>query len=484
MRYQCPICGYIYDEEKEGAPLRSMKNCPVCGVSTSTFVPIDENGEEITEFEEKKEVTVKETRKTSDKSDESSENSNPMLSFPEEYEKNEADMRYMSLIHDLSEYPVSVVSAMATEFPQPSWDDIMILGNQLNPLPLAEDAPVKTETIIGPNAKKPLVIENPVFVSHMSFGAISEEAKLALSQGSAAAKTAMCSGEGGILENVKDKSYKYIFEYVPNMYSVTAENLKTSDAIEIKIGQATKPGMGGLLPASKVTEQIAKIRDKPMGEDILSPSTFPNIQSEDDLKDVVSQLRKESGGRPIGVKIAANHIEEDLDFIKYSGCDYITVDGRGGATGASPKLIRDSTSVPTIYALYRTRKYMDEHKMDQSLVITGGLRVSTDFAKALAMGADAVAIATASLMAIGCQQYRACSSGKCPIGIATQDPELRKRFNVEIGAKRLENFLNVTLEELKTIARIAGHSNVHDMSVSDVATFNRDISDYTNIKHM
>lgn len=482
MRYQCPNCGYIYDEEKEGAPLRSMKNCPVCGLSTASFIPIDENGNEITDFEEKVEVNVKETKKTSD--DKKEENSNPMLSFPEEYEKNEPGIRYMDLIHDLSEYPVSVISAMATDFPMPSWDDILILGNQLNPLPLDEDAPVKTTTIIGPNAKKPLVIENPAFVSHMSFGAISEEAKEALAKGSADAKTAMCSGEGGVLPQIKDKSYKYIFEYVPNQYSVTEENLKTSDAIEIKIGQATKPGMGGLLPASKVTEQIAKIRDKPVGEDILSPATFPNIQSREDLKNVVDELKDKSGGRPIGVKIAANRIEEDLEFISYSGCDYITIDGRGGATGASPKLMRDSTSVPTIYALHRSRKYMDEHGMDQSLVITGGLRVSTDIAKALAMGADAVALATASLMSIGCQQYRACSSGTCPVGIATQDPKLRKRFKVDIGAKRLTNFFNVTLEELKSLARITGHDNIHDLNISDIATFNENISNYTDIKHM
>lgn len=475
MRYQCPTCGYIYDEEKEGAPLRSMKNCPICGLSTELFIPIDENGNEITDSKE-------ETEKTSE--DKKEENSDSMLSFPAKYEKNEPDMRYMDLIHDLSKYPETIISAMATDFPMPSWDDILILGNQLNPLPLDEDVPVKTTTVIGPNAKKPLVIENPAFVSHMSFGAISEEAKEALAKGSADAKTAMCSGEGGVLPQIKDKSYKYIFEYVPNQYSVTEENLKTSDAIEIKIGQATKPGMGGLLPASKVTEQIAKIRDKPVGEDILSPATFPNIQSREDLRNVVDELRDKSGGRPIGVKIAANHIEEDLEFINYSGCDYITIDGRGGATGASPKLMRDSTSVPTIYALHRSRKYMDEHGMDQSLVITGGLRVSTDIAKALAMGADAVALATASLMSIGCQQYRACSSGTCPIGIATQDPELRKRFKVDIGAKRLTNFFNVTLEELKSLSRITGHDNIHDLNISDIATFNENISNYTDIKHM
>jgi glutamate synthase domain-containing protein 2 len=163
--------------------------------------------------------------------------------------------------------------------------------------------------------------------------------------------------------------------------------------------------------------------------------------------------------------------------------DYVTIDTRGGATGASPVLVRDSTSLPTIYALHRARKYLDENKLDIDLVITGGLRVSSDFAKALAMGADAIAIATAGLIASGCQQYRACHQGQCPVGIATQDNELRKRLKVDIASKRLTNYLNASLEEIKTFARITGHNDVHDLNCDDLVTFNSEISDYTNIRH-
>lgn len=181
----------------------------------------------------------------------------------------------------------------------------------------------------------------------------------------------MCSGEGGILPEEMAAAHKYIFEYIPNLYSVTRENLRNADAIEIKIGQGTKPGMGGHLPGSKVTPEIAAIRNKPLGEDVISPSKFPDINTKEDLKALVTSLREESDGRPIGIKIAAGKLERDLEFCVFAEPDFITIDGRGGATGASPKLVRDATSVPTVYALYRARKYLDAvGANDIALVIT------------------------------------------------------------------------------------------------------------------
>jgi len=317
----------------------------------------------------------------------------------------------------------------------------------------------------------------------MSFGALSEEVKIALAKGSAAAGTAMCSGEGGILKSEMEAANKYIFEYVPNRYSVTPENLKNADAIEIKIGQGTKPGLGGQLQGEKVTSAVAAVRGKPQGEDIHSPSKFKDVSTKEDMKKLVAKLREESEGRPIGIKIAAGRIERDLEFCVFAGPDFITIDGRGGATGASPKLLRDATSVPTIYALYRARKYLDSVSSDISLVITGGLRVAPDFAKAIAMGADAVAIASAALMSAACQQYRICETGKCPVGVATQDPGLRVRLNVDAAANRVANFLNVSKKELETYARITGHRNIHDIDANDLCTINREISEYTNIPH-
>jgi len=294
----------------------------------------------------------------------------------------------------------------------------------------------------------------------------------------------MCSGEGGLVEESLKNSYRYIFEYVPNKYSVTDENLKRVDAIEIKIGQSAKPGMGGHLPAPKVTVEIAKIRGYPEGTGITSPARFPDINNRDELKQTVDMLRQRSGGKPIGIKIAAGNIEDDLEVALYAEPDFITIDGRPGATAAAPKIVKAATSIPTIFALHRARKFLDEKgRTDISLVITGGLRVSSDFAKALAMGADAIAIGTAALMAAACQQYRICHSGDCPVGVTTQKPELITRLSSENSAKKVENFLRVSTEEIKTFARLTGHKNVHDLNVKDLVTYNSEISNYTDIEH-
>lgn len=472
-KYKCPICGFIFDEEAEGKTIDEIEFCPVCKHPASDFELIEESSDEPTEANEPDKI---ESFKT--------EQENKIdLSYPREYERHDKTIRYMDEIHQMAVTGKSIISAMGTSRPMPNWDDILILGAQFNPPPLDEHAHVYTTTVIGKNAKRPMVIENPVYISHMSFGAMSKETKVALAKGSALAKTAMCSGEGGILPEEMQSAYKYIFEYVPNLYSVTDENLKNADAIEIKIGQGTKPGMGGHLPGEKVTPEIAEIRNKPLGQDVISPSKFPNINTREDLKNLVSELRERSDGRPIGIKIAAGKIEKDLEYCVFAEPDFITIDGRGGATGASPAIVRDSTSVPTVFALYRARKYLDSVKSDISLVITGGLRVSSDFAKAIAMGADAVAVASAGLIAAACQQYRIYGSGMCPMGMATQDEELRSRFKEEPAVLRVANFLNCSLEELRTFARITGHENLHDMNVSDLCTTSREISEFTNIPH-
>ncbi|MDD5980510.1 MAG: glutamate synthase-related protein [bacterium] len=465
-KYRCILCGYIYDDAKEEVPFEDLPDdwtCPMCGEAKTSFVEIKE------EKHQEQENNI----------------NNTIADYLKEYIRNEDEKEtYMKDIHKMAESGKSIISAMGTTKKVISWDDILILGNQLNPAPLLESDEVCLQTVIGKHAKKPMVIDSPVYITHMSFGALSKSAKVALAKGSAKAKTAMCSGEGGILPEEKESAYKYIFEIIPNLYSFTDENLETSDAIEIKIGQATKPGMGGHLPGIKVTEEIAKIRGKKVGEDIISPSKFSNINSKEDLKNFVDELRTRSKGRPIGVKIAAGHIEQDLEYITYANPDFITIDGRGGATGASPKIIKDATSVPTIYALYRAKKYLNDHNLDIDLVITGGFRVSSDIAKALAMGATAVAIGTAAMMSIACQQYRICETGKCPVGVATQEQTLENRLKIDISSERLYNYLKVVNDELKTFARITGHNDIHDLNNNDIVTTNREISEYTNIYHV
>lgn len=459
-KFVCSVCGYVY--EGETAP----KECPVCHQPGSGFKPAEE-----------------EPKRESAAGTESKGEAGRDLSYDSRFVRHDAGCRYMEEIHQMAVSGKSIGGSMGTRLAMPGWDDILILGAQLNPPPLEDDAPVRTTTVIGRHAKRPMLLDSPVYVSHMSFGALSREVKTALAKGSAMARTAMCSGEGGILPEEKAAAYKYIFEYVPNKYSVTDENLRSCDAIEIKIGQGTKPGMGGHLPGEKVTAQVAAIRGKKQGEDIQSPSKFPELNTREDLKKMVRTLRERSDGRPIGIKIAAGRIERDLEYCVYAEPDFVTIDGRGGATGSSPLLLREATSVPTIYALHRARKYLDSVHSDISLVITGGLRVSADFAKALAMGADAVAVASAALIAAACQQYRICGSGSCPMGVATQEEALRERLKVDAAAQRVANFFNVTLEELKMFARITGHSSVHDLSVDDLVTIDREISEHTNIPH-
>ena len=459
--YRCSICGAIYDEEKEGKPVSELSGCPVCRQPVERMIRVEDAPKPRPEG-----------------------GYSGALAYDAAYARHDPSCRYMEEIHEMAVTGKSIGGSMGTRMPMPGWDDVLLLGAQLNPPPLDDGDPVETRTVIGRHARRPMVLEGPVFISHMSFGALSREVKIALAKGSAMAGTAMCSGEGGILPEEKAAAYKYIFEYIPNRYSVTDENLRTSDAIEIKIGQGTKPGMGGHLPGEKVTPEIAAIRGKKVGEDIQSPSRFPELRTKEDLRDMVDMLRRRSDGRPIGIKIAAGRIEQDLEYCVFANPDFITIDGRGGATGSSPLLLREATTVPTIYALARARRYLDSVHSDISLIITGGLRVSADFAKALAMGADAIAVASAGLIAAACQQYRICGTGNCPVGVATQDPELRARLHIDAAAQRVANFLNVSFEELKTFARVTGNRSVHGLSMENLVTTDPDIARYAGIRHV
>ena len=469
-KYRCIVCEFIYDEEKSDSLWVDIPEtwvCPVCESPKKLYEKVEE---------------IADPGEVSAPSDEAMPDNGPDASVLRTSDDIET---YMADIHQMAETGESIMEPMRTRKPTFSWDELLIKGAQLAKLPLNKDEDVVTQTVIGPGAEKPLVVQTPVYIAHMSFGALSPEAKTALAKGSSAVRTAMCSGEGGILPSSIDNSHKYIFEYIPNQYSVTKENLKRVDAIEIKFGQSAKPGMGGHLPGKKVTREIAEIRGFKPGESITSPSRFEDIRDREDLKKKIDWLRKMSEGRPIGVKFAAGNIEADLEMAIYARTDFVTIDGRAGATGAAPKFVKASTSVPTIFALYRARKFLDENGAENvSLIITGGFRVSADIAKALALGSDAVAIGTAALMAIGCQQYKICDTGKCPMGIATQDPTLRANLNVDKAARRLENFLNVTTNELKDFARLTGNNSLHGLSVSDLCTVNSEISNYTTVEHV
>jgi glutamate synthase domain-containing protein 2/rubredoxin len=472
MQYECSVCGHIYDEDAEGTPWSQLPDdweCPVCSADPSYF---EAKGEATTTGAEPSKAPA---------------TAAPSIDgYLSEWKRSSDDLEHhFTAIQHMAVAGESIIEPMRTRKPVVSWDEVLIMGAQLASLPRNEDEPVSTRTVIGPNAKAPLELSTPVFVSHMSFGALSREAKIALARGSAAAETAMCSGEGGIVPESLEASHRYIFEYVPNRYSVTDENLKAVDAIEIKIGQSAKPGMGGHLPGHKVTEEIAAVRGFPQGEDVISPAHFEDITSPDELRDKVAWLRERSGGKPIGIKLAAGHIEADLEIALQASPDFVTIDGRPGATGAASKAVKDSTAIPTIYALARARRYLDSMMAEGvSLVITGGFRSSSDIARALAMGADAVAVASAALIAIGCQQYRICDTGRCPVGITTQDPELRSRFDIDLSAERLANFFRGITGELADFARLTGNDDVHQLPTADLRTTSSEIAKYTDIAHV
>ncbi|GEM90800.1 glutamate synthase-related protein [Oceanithermus desulfurans] len=352
------------------------------------------------------------------------------------------------------------------------WDRYRLRPAQLARAPKLEDEAVSTETVIGPDAGRPLVISLPAFVSHMSFGALSREAKVALARGAAKAGTAIGSGEGGMLPDERKAAKRYVLEMASGYFGWTEEAIRQADAIEIKLGQSAKPGLGGELPGAKVTPEIARVRGIEPGTPAHSPGRFPDLASADDLRARVRELRELTGGSiPIGVKFAASRIE-DVETALTLDIDFITLDGFGGGTGAAPSDVRDHFGLPLDRLLPEARRRVDAHNQRGerrvSLIATGTLRTPTDVMKALALGADACALATASLFALGCEYYRACNSGGCPVGIATQDPELRGRLNVETAAEQVAAFFAGTRRALETYLRVMGLSSTAELDGSYV----------------
>ncbi|OOG23420.1 glutamate synthase [Thioalkalivibrio denitrificans] len=365
----------------------------------------------------------------------------------------------------------------------PRWDDIQILTAQLANRPLPEDAEVGTELVIGPRAKRPLRLDIPLFVSDMSFGSLSREAKLALARGSAEAGTGICSGEGGMMPEERDANPRYLYELASARFGYEESLLEKIGALHFKGGQAAKTGTGGHLPGRKVTEEIAKVRGLKAGQDAVSPPTFTDLVTPGDFREFADRVRELTDGIPIGFKLSANHIEADIDFALEAGADYIILDGRGGATGAAPRLFRDHISVPTIPALVRARRHLDARGAEGvTLIITGGLRLPEDFIKALALGADGIAIANSAIQAVGCIAARMCHTNQCPSGVATQDPKLRKRLDVEAGAERLARFLTSSVALMQVMARACGHDHLAKFNRNDLAAWKREMRELTGLE--
>ena len=366
----------------------------------------------------------------------------------------------------------------------PHWDDLQIMVAQMATKPLLEDANVKTALTIGPEAAKPLTLKIPLFVSDMSFGALSEEAKIALAMGAERAGTGICSGEGGMLPEEQQANSRYFYELASARFGYQESLLERVQAFHFKGGQGAKTGTGGHLPGSKNRGKISEVRGIAEGEPAISPPTFDDLSSADDFRRVADRVREVSGGIPVGFKLSANHIERDIQFALDASADYIILDGRGGGTGAAPVMFRDHISVPTIPALARARRYLDEQGASGrvTLIATGGLRLPIDFVKALALGADGIAVSNSAMQAIGCVAARMCNTNNCPAGIATQKEELRKRLDVESSATRLATFFGSAVELMQVMARACGHDDLSQFNKDDLATWDHEMARLSGVR--
>jgi len=472
-RYECSVCGYIYDEDQEGIAWEALPEdwvCPQCGSDKSSFSRMED-----------------ETATASQDA--------PAVSKPDVQAapaaKNTSVEPTLEFIHALARDGLEqtghhgVMGAMGVPRPTlPQWDDIQILPAQLATKPLPEDVAVGTELVLGPNAKKPLRLKIPIFVSDMSFGALSEEAKIALAKGAEMAGTGIASGEGGMLPEENAANSRYLFELGSAKFGYSEEILLKIQAFHFKAGQAAKTGTGGHLPGNKVTAKIAQVRKLPEGQPAVSPPAFADLTTPEDYRRLADRVREVTGGIPIGMKMSAQHIEEDIQFALQVGVDYIILDGRGGATGAAPLIFRDNISVPTIPALARARRYLDQQgRSGITLIITGGLRTPADFIKALCLGANGMAIANAAIQAVGCVAARICNTNNCPSGIATQREELRARLNVEESSARLARFLTASVELMRVMARACGHTHLDQFNQDDITTWKREMAELTGIKY-
>jgi len=397
----------------------------------------------------------------------------------------------VEFIHQLAREGLSVfghhgpMGAMGVPRNQlPHWDDIQVMVAQLHSKPLMDEVAVGTGLIIGPESRKPLELRLPLFVSDMSFGALSEEAKVALAKGAELAGTGICSGEGGMLPEEQEANSRYFYELASAKFGFNESLLEKVQAFHFKGGQGAKTGTGGHLPAVKNIGKIAEVRGIPEGKAAISPATFGDLNTPADFKRFADRVREITGGIPIGFKLSANHIERDIGFAIQASADYIILDGRGGGTGAAPLIFRDHISVPTIPALARARHYLDKQEVSGkvTLIITGGLRVPSDFVKAMALGADGIAIANSAMQSIGCIAARICNTNNCPAGIATQKPELRQRLNIDNSAQRLANFFNSSVELMTVMARACGHSHLNEFSHDDLATFDSKLAQLSGIE--
>ena len=371
------------------------------------------------------------------------------------------------------------------------FDDLTFLSTGLTRFPLeGYKEKCNTRTVVGKRfAREPLELETPIYITGMSYGALSKHAKIALGKAATMVGTASCTGDGGMLLEEREASEKLIYQVLPSRYGFNPHHLVQAQAIEIVVGQGAKPGTGGLLMGVKVLDDVADMRDLPTGIDQRSPTRHPDWLGPDDLAMKIEQLREATDWRvPIHVKLGACRVADDVKLAAKAGADAIVMDSMVAGTGASAEVVLDHSGIPTVPAIVLAREALRELGLygKVSLIASGGIRSGADAAKALALGADAVAIGIAALIALNCNKdipeadyekevgveagyCHHCHTGKCPVGITTQDPELVKRLDPDEAAERVANFINSMTMEMALLTRSLGKGDVHSLEPEDLA---------------
>lgn len=378
-----------------------------------------------------------------------------------------------------------------------TFDDLTFIPCTLTRVPLeGYRERCETKTVLGTRfAEKPIELDIPVMITGMSWGALGYNAKVALAKGAAMVGSSNTTGDGGMLDAEREYSNTLICEVLPSRYGINIHDLRRADGIELTIGQGAKPGTGGLLLGSKVSDEIASQRDLPLGVDQRSPARHPDFLGPDDMIIKIEELREATDWcTPIFVKIGATRVFDDVRLAAKAGADVVVVDGMEGGTAASPEIMQEHTGIPTLAAVCEARAALEDIGMygKVELIIAGGVRNGVDAAKAMALGADAIYIGTAALIALNCnkslyvEDYRAlgtepnhchhCHTGQCPVGITTQDPELMKRLPIDEAAERVANFLRAMTLEIQMLARACGKADAHDLEPEDLRALTAEAS--------
>lgn len=397
-------------------------------------------------------------------------------------------------IKTMAETGKSVVRSMGSPKSMPfSFDDFHFLPAQISKIPLNKEQDVKINVLIGPKSEKPLHLSSPILISGMSYGAVSGKTRTVIAHTARNLNIGFNSGEGGLTdEEIEVASSQLILQYSTGRFGLTENILKKASAVEIRFGQGAYPGKGSYLPSEKINPEVARLRKLAKGEDAYSPAHHPDMKNPHEIKDKVEWIRNITDGVPVGAKIGCGNVEEDIKILFEAGVDFISIDGFGGGTGATEAFVRDNVGLPLIAALPRAARVLNKLENGEiskhgpptkvTLIAGGGLRNSADIAKCLALGADAVYLGTATLIAINCQQHRMCHTGKCPTGITTHKPTLLQELNIPKSIQKLENFINVSNEEIAEFIRIVGKNNIQDLNKNDLISLNRDLSKLADVE--